>query len=387
MKEDNLRELVEKVTAGVATEEEVALFNAWYQSYQEEGKAWPESELMDKKKIEAAMLRSIEDRINSGSPHRRFIPKRQIAAAVVLLLVASGVVYWLGNGSSTLTDSQTLVINNDVAPGMETAVLTLGDGRQIVLDEAQMGVIANEGHTSVQKTSEGLIAYQAGQLSASLDAPLTYNTISTPKGGKYKVVLPDETEVWLNAMSSIRFPTRFTGSNREVEITGEVYFDVTRNSDQPFWVRSDHQTVKVLGTEFNVKAYTDEQYIHTTLVEGSVLVETDSDQVQILPGQQAIYHQEAKLAVESVDTEMVIAWKDGLFQFWNTGLEDIMRQLSRWYDVDVSYLNENKDISFTGFISRDVTISKVLQMLEETGNIKFGLDGRQVVVRIEQNDN
>lgn len=387
MKEDNLRELVEKVTAGVATEEEVALFNAWYQSYQEEGKAWPESELMDKKKIEAAMLRSIEDRINSGSPHRRFIPMRHIAAAVVLLLVASGVVYWLGNGSSTLTDSQTLVINNDVAPGMETAVLTLGDGRQIVLDEAQMGVIANEGHTSVQKTSEGLIAYQAGQLSASLDAPLTYNTISTPKGGKYKVVLPDETEVWLNAMSSIRFPTRFTGSNREVEITGEVYFDVTRNSDQPFWVRSDHQTVKVLGTEFNVKAYTDEQYIHTTLVEGSVLVETDSDQVQILPGQQAIYHQEAKLAVESVDTEMVIAWKDGLFQFWNTGLEDIMRQLSRWYDVDVSYLNENKDISFTGFISRDVTISKVLQMLEETGNIKFGLDGRQVVVRIEQNDN
>lgn len=387
MKEDNLRELVEKVTAGVATEEEVALFNAWYQSYQEEGKAWPESELMDKKKIEAAMLRSIEDRINSGSPHRRFIPMRHIAAAVVLLLVASGVVYWLENGSSTLTDSQTLVINNDVAPGMETAVLTLGDGRQIVLDEAQMGVIANEGHTSVQKTSEGLIAYQAGQLSASLDAPLTYNTISTPKGGKYKVVLPDETEVWLNAMSSIRFPTRFTGSNREVEITGEVYFDVTRNSDQPFWVRSDHQTVKVLGTEFNVKAYTDEQYIHTTLVEGSVLVETDSDQVQILPGQQAIYHQEAKLAVESVDTEMVIAWKDGLFQFWNTGLEDIMRQLSRWYDVDVSYLNENKDISFTGFISRDVTISKVLQMLEETGNIKFGLDGRQVVVRIEQNDN
>lgn len=387
MKKDNLIELAEKVAAGVATEDELAQFNAWYQSFQEDGDNWPESELKAKAKIEAAMLRTIEDRIQHRPENRPQLWFRQIAAAAVIMLIASGVVYWLGQSFGASEKDIPLVINNDVEPGMETAILTLGDGSQIILDEAESGLIALEGATAVEKTSEGLISYQADQNGNGKDAPVVYNTISTPRGGKYKVLLPDQTEVWLNALSSIRFPTRFEDDFREVEISGEVYFDVTRNLTQPFLVRSEGQTIKVLGTKFNVKAYKDDGFYQTTLIEGAVSVETDTEQLVIKPGQQAIYHPDQELVIESVDTSMVTAWRNGLFQFWDTELEDIMRQLSRWYDVEVMYLNDYKDISFTGFISRDVTISNVLQMLEATGNIKFGLTGREVVVRIEPGSN
>src|SRR5690606_2830329 len=198
----------------------------------------------------------------------------------------------------------------------------------------------------------------------------------------YSIVLPDQTEVWLNAMSSIRFPTRFDGSVREVEISGEVYFDVRHKKNQPFWVKTDKYNVKVLGTKFNVKAYDEEVYQPTTLIQGEVMVESGDKQVLMKPGQQVWYDNQGNLVKEEVDTNMVTAWKYDLFQFWNTDLEDIMRQLSRWYDVDVLYLNEPRDISFTGFISRDVTISNVLQMMEATGNIKFGLKGREVNVMV-----
>ena len=390
MSTQNLIELVEKITAGVATDAEIMRFNQWYQSFQEEGGTWPESELADKKKIEAALLQSIDFQINSRTlPHKTpLYDLRRMAAAVIVLLIVSGGIYWFAKGLQNSPSPPALVINNDVAPGMEKAVLTLGDGSRIILDEANTGLLAHEGYTAVSKTDDGLVTYLAtGEKEALQDQlPVVFNTISTPRGGKYKVILPDQTEVWLNAMSSIRFPTRFTGETREVEVTGEVYFDVTRDLDQPFWVRTENQTIKVLGTQFNVKAYADEESIRTTLVEGSVVVEMEAAILTIQPGQQVINHRLSEAVVKEADTEQVTAWKEGLFQFWNTDLEEIMRQLSRWYDVEVTYLNAKKNVSFTGFISRDVTIANVLHMLEETGNIKFGLEGRQVVVKTEINE-
>lgn len=395
MNQQIIIELVEKIAAGVATDAEIASFNQWYQTFQQEDQEWPFTDLGDKEKIETAILQSINQRINTfpGSGKSSFYTLRRIAAAVIVLILAAGGFYWYSSGLSNSAITTELVINNDVQPGEEKAVLTLGDGSRIILDEANTGLLASEGNTSVKKTGKGLITYQSGNTAADKDAPIksqtVYNTISTPRGGKYKVMLPDETEVWLNAMSSIRFPTQFTGKTREVEITGEVYFEVTRNEAQPFWVRTGDQVVKVLGTQFNVKAYSDEEAIRTTLVEGSVVVETAGDKVQIEPGEQVVNQFNADVVVETVDTEQAIAWKNGLFQFWDTDLKEIMRQLSRWYDVKITYLNEENNISFTGFISRDVTISNVLYMLEEAGDIKFGVDGNQVVVKtgIEKNKN
>lgn len=389
MSKKYILELVEKITAGVATDEEIIRFNQWYQSFQEAGSQWPESELGDKKRIESLLLRSIDQRINTGPVNKNttVFQLRRMAVAVLALILVGGGIYWYFVGQKYAGVPAELVISNDVEPGAEKAVLTLGDGSTIVLDEAHKGLIAREGDMAVQKTTDGSIVYLEGAHSTPEEGHVVFNTISTPRGGQYKVILPDQTTVWLNAASSIRFPTRFTGSSRPVEITGEVYFEVTHQDAQPFLVQSAGQTVKVLGTEFNVKAYGDEKVIRTTLVAGSIQVETASDQIKIEPGQQAVLHESTQLSVASVDTDQVTAWKNGIFQFWNTDLKEIMRQLSRWYDVEVVYLNERDDISFTGFISRDVTISNVLQMLEEAGNIKFGLEGREVMVRIgNEND-
>ena len=384
MNKHNLIELVEKITTGVATDEEINRFDQWYRSFQEDGTLWPESELGDKKQIESLLLRSIDQRINAGpvNKHTTVFQLRRIAVAAIALILVGGGIYWYFMGKNYTGMPAELVINNDVPPGNEKAVLTLGDGTTIILDEARKGLIASEGDMVVQKTDEGQITYLMNEEVDRIDAPVVYNTIRTPRGGQYKVVLPDQTEVWLNAMSSIRFPTRFTGAERSVEITGELYFDVTHDASRPFWVQVGDQTIQVLGTEFDVKAYADEEDIRTTLVAGSVRVVTASSQVRIEPGQQAILDQYARLSVTSVDIDQVTAWKNGIFQFWNTDLKESMRQLSRWYDVNVTYLNEQEGTSFTGFISRDVTISNVLQMLEEAGNIKFGLEGREVMVRI-----
>lgn len=384
MSKQDLLDLVHKITTGVATDEEIIRFNQWYKSFQKAGSHWPESELGDKKRIESMLIRSIDQRINNGPLKKdtTIFQLRRIAVAVIALILIGGGIYWYFMGQQYSGLPGELVISNDVEPGAEKAVLTLGDGSTIMLDEANKGLIAREGDMAVQKTADGSIIYLEGEHFNPEEGTVVFNTISTPRGGQFKVTLPDHTQVWLNAMSSIRFPTRFTGSSRSVEITGEVYFEVTHQDTQPFLVHSAGQTIKVLGTEFNVKAYEDEKVIRTTLVSGSVQVETANERIEIEPGQQAILGQDSKLSVTSVDIDQATAWKNGIFQFWNTELKEIMRQLSRWYDVEVVYLNERDDISFTGFISRDVSISNVLQMLQEAGNIEFGLEGREVVVRI-----
>ncbi len=382
-------ELAEKISTGVASDWEIAQYNRWYQTFQEDNEEWSTAELGDEGKIEDELLRrfNLMTDLPALELHNRssiyFL--RRIAAAVIILVLAAGSTYWYFSGMSQSRDFPELVIQNDVPPGGDKATLLLGDGSRIMLDEVNAGLLANEGNTIVNKSEEGLITYHTGQGANEARGnnlqKTTYNTISTPEGGKYRVILPDESEVWLNAMSSIRFPTRFNADKREVEITGEVYFDVTPNEHQPFWVRSRDQVVKVLGTQFNIHAYSDEEAILTTLVEGSVVVESENIETRIAPGQQTINHNNAVMEVKEVDTEQVIAWKNGLFQFWDTDLHEIMRQLSRWYGVKVNYLNDGEGSSFTGFISRDVTISNVLRMLEEAGNVQFGLEGNRVSVK------
>src|SRR5690625_174518 len=375
-------DLAEKISAGIATDRETELYLLWYDSFQHEDQGWLE-EMGDRDEIRNNILSRIRNEIGSQGRRRYLYSIRKISAAVLLLVFAAGVYLWISNEKKEKI-SEELVIKNDVLPGSDKAVLTLSDGARVILDGSLTGVIANEGEVSVENSEDGVLTY-SGENNLDFDEITTdkviNNTITTPQGGQYKVKLHDGTMVWLNSLSSIRFPTRFSEEAREVEITGEVYFEVAHRSKQPFKVYSGEQYVEVLGTEFNIQAYEDEPSIRTTLVDGSVNVVTENESALIDPGYQVVSFSNDVLEVKKVNAEMVVAWKNGLFQFWDTDLEEVMRQLARWYDIDVDYLTTTQGKSFTGFVSRDVTISNVLRMIEEAGGIKFGLEDKKVFVK------
>lgn len=277
---------------------------------------------------------------------------------------------------------------NDVTPGGNKAVLTLADGSTIILDSAQNGALAQQGNTKVLKLNNGQLAYNfAGHKQSA--ATVLYNKISTPKGGQYQVVLPDGSKVWLNASSSLRFPTAFVGNERSVEITGEAYFEVATlkisnkvPQKMPFIVKVDGVEVEVLGTHFNVMAYGDEGKIKTTLLEGSVNVKRGKANGILRPGQEAelSYNQSNdKLLIRNADLEETVAWKNGRFLFNNAEIRTIMRQIMRWYDVDVIYEGNVPERFFTANISRNTNLSELLKVFE-LSKIHFKIDGRKLIV-------
>jgi len=270
--------------------------------------------------------------------------------------------------------------NNDLAPGGNKAILTLSTGKQIVLTGARNGKLAQQGDADITKTADGQIVYGKGDESAA--AEVSYNTTSTPRGGQFQVVLADGTKVWLNAASSITYPTVFTGTDREVEITGEVYFEVAHNAAKPFRVKSNGQIVEVLGTHFNINAYKDEPVITTTLFEGSVKINKGTASALLKPGQQSLVteNNHAIKITDNVDLDQALAWKNGKFYFTNTDIEEVMRQVARWYDVDIEYEGKVPNIRLSGSCYRNLTASKALAILEYTG-INFKIEGRKIIVQ------
>jgi len=280
------------------------------------------------------------------------------------------------------TIAQKTTAKNDIAPGGNHALLTLSNGTTIVLDDAKNGKLVDQGNMKVVKLDSGMLAYYNNNKN---DQTTVYNTISTPRGGQYQVKLPDGTLVWLNSASSLKFPTTFAGAKREVELSGEAYFEVVKNKAMPFKVAivtpsGDGGEVTVLGTHFNINAYNDETSINTTLLEGSVKFTAGFVEKLLHPGQQSVFNTSSQtVKVQSVDVHQVIAWKDGFFEFDNTDLATIMRQLSRWYDVDISYQTINNKGLFGGGISRKLNLSEVLHLLETNG-VQFKIEDRKVIV-------
>lgn len=265
-----------------------------------------------------------------------------------------------------------------VAPGGNKAVLTLADGSQITLDSAGNGAIASQGNVQVLKTGSGQLAYSAG--SGNAGSEVIYNVLSTPRGGQYKVILPDGTEVWLNAASTLRFPTAFTGKERVVELNGEAYFEVAKNRQMPFSVKVKDMAVQVLGTHFNVMAYHDERSIQTTLLEGAVNIQHGGEQVRLAPGQQAQLGAGGKVTVNNdVDVEEVVAWKNGYFHFNRESLEGVMRQVSRWYDAEITYEGHGPPREFGGKISRNSSITEVLKILEYS-KVDYRIEGKKIII-------
>lgn len=348
----------------------------------------------DRRPADSAVRERLELRLQAilgtGMPA---VPVRQIpffrrhrwriaAAAAIILLLGAGAYKWSGRSPEApiaRANPSGGQLKNDVAPGGNKAVLTLANGSAIILDSAHAGMLAQQGNTTVIKQGNGRLAYNTTQ---EKPEEMLYNMLATPRGGQYQLVLPDGSKVWLNAASSIRFPTAFAGNERKVEVTGEAYFEVTKNAAMPFRVKTDNgAVVEVLGTHFNVNAYNDEPATRITLIEGSVKVSGKTGDTVIKPGQQArLTAQSSVLKVaDDADIEEVMAWKNGAFQFNGADIQAVMRQISRWYDVDVDYKG-NISLHFAGTMSRNVNISQVLEILEKAGGIKTVVAGRKITV-------
>jgi ferric-dicitrate binding protein FerR (iron transport regulator) len=298
------------------------------------------------------------------------------AAAAVLILCMATTAYLVFNGRKITHERLVRLADTHITPGGNKAILTLADGSVIALDEAANGALATDGSAHIEKLADGQISYHDG----AATGPTGFNTIATPRGGQYQVILPDGTKAWLNAASSLRYPTAFTGSERRIELTGEGYFEVAPNAAQPFYVTVNGMAVKVLGTHFNVSAYDDDDSMHTTLLEGAVEVEKGSGKQLLQPGQQAILKRNGTtITTRNVDTEAVVAWKNGVFTF-DSDLAAIMRQIARWYDVTVDFKGNVASKSFTANIPRYRHISEVLTMLEYTKAVQFSIEGRKVTV-------
>jgi transmembrane sensor len=308
---------------------------------------------------------------------RNLKPWYRYAAAAVLLLVGVTTVYLIKHSSNSTIAKR---YKNDVKPGFEQATLTLANGDVVNLGKSNSQPAIQEHGVSIKKAADGILLYSYKSTDGSSNADTTENIIRTPKGGQFQVVLSDGSHVWLNTNSSLIFPVKFNSGHRTVKLTGEAYFEVAKNAKSPFAVITANQQVKVLGTHFNINAYTDEPETRTTLLEGKVNVVTPSKSVIIKPGEQAVLAKN-NLQVKPADMEEIMAWKNGLFFYNQQSLEVIMRQVSRWYNVDVVFEDENiKGQLFSGALSRFKNISEILEVLETTGSVHFKIEGRRVTV-------
>lgn len=269
---------------------------------------------------------------------------------------------------------------NGIVPGTQKATLTISNGKVIVLTNAANGILASNGGSKIVKQRQGQIVYDT-KIANSVNYNVAYNTLTTPRGGEYQVILPDGTKVWLNAASSLTYPEQFTGNERRVKLTGEAYFEVAKNKDKPFYVMMNDVQVRVLGTHFNISAYGDDDAITTTLLEGSVQISKNNSVSLLKPGQQAVVGNSADaIVISDANIEDAMAWKNGLFIFNDDNITGIMKKISRWYDVDVNYAADLNDETFGGSYHRSKNINELLQYLEMIGKIHFKVQGRRITV-------
>lgn len=310
------------------------------------------------------------------STWRSYMVKMAAAAAVVIMLSVGFRIFKVKSPAKRLSYNVEKV---EIPPGANKAMLILSDGTKIDLQAAKSGNIAYQGGAVVNKQAEGKIDYQgAATAQPGTDA---LNTLAVPKGGQYELTLPDGTRVWLNAASSLTYPVAFTGKQRVVTLNGEAYFEVAGNPGKPFLVHVDgKQTVEVLGTHFDIKAYNDDPDIRTTLLEGSVKVSAKNGHTIIKPGQMAVNNLKAPLIVRNADLDAVMGWKNGLFVFNDERIEDVLRIVARWYDVEVEYQADVSQKKLRGVVSKYKSIRELLDNIAITSGIHYKIEGRRVIL-------
>jgi len=380
MTDEEYLDLYEKHQAGTATPAERARFEATLGAADLPDLPWQAAAHGDEAATQAAIFQRLRQ---SGVPapgRRRRTPWAALLAFVMLLVAGVGGYWgWQRRAAPAVARRPAPRPAAPVAlrPGRNQALLTLADGRTVLLDQAHLGLLARQGGSQVQKTADGQLRYAGG---AAGGARL-YNTVATPRGGQYQLTLPDGSQVWLNAASSLRFPVAFTEAERRVELTGEAYFEVAKDARHPFKVTARGAEVTVLGTHFDVQAYDDEPALAATLLEGAVQVRQGTQQALLRPGQQGRCWPQGQVQVREVDVQHAVAWKNGYFVFNDEPIEAIMRQVARWYDVDVQYQGVLTNKDFNGKISRYKDAADVLRVLALTGAVHFTTEGRRITVQ------
>ncbi len=374
-----LTRLTEKYIAGTASGEERLELESWYSEQLAKNNLEDETQIDEAEHVVVGekIWNNINQQIEGQeqTKPRSYFYRWAVAASIIAVL---GFGWYL---LSKITVNKN--VNNVAAvikPGGNKAFLTLANGTKIDLDQAVNGTIANQEGIKITKAADGQLVYTI--VEAKTGQQVTgYNTISTPAGGQYQVTLPDGTKVWLNALSSLKYPTAFTGKYRTVALTGEGYFEVAKNKNKPFKLQTAKQEISVLGTHFNVSAYADEPEIKTTLVEGGVAVKNFSPLATgvLKPGQQAIFHGTG-FEINKVDVEEYIAWKNGFFMFNNEGIKEAMQKLARWYDVEIEYVGNFDGIYFGGSFSKHNNLQETLKILESTDKFKFKIEGRRIKI-------
>jgi transmembrane sensor len=380
MTRDEYLRLFKKFLTGNATPEEIEEIMSYQDDFDYVGSVTSGDE-RDEQLRQKRILNGISASITKQKYLGRY-NANWIAAAVLVVVAAASLLFVKNKKVVTPGRNYAKNINyrHDVKPGANKALLTLENGRQIALNDVGVGTVLKQGNITVSKQTNGLLEYKITSNTGSTSA-MAYNTISTPVGGQYSVVLPDGSKVWLNAASSLKFPTAFTGTERKVELTGEGYFEIAKNKHMPFKVKFNQEEVEVLGTHFNIMAYPDEEITRTTLLEGSIKISKNNVKRILIPGQQAIYRLQTNgFNITTVNTDEAIAWKNGLFLFHNENIKSIMKKIARWYDVDVYYQGAFAGQEYGGRVSKSKNLSEILKNLELTGTIHFKIDGRRVTV-------
>jgi ferric-dicitrate binding protein FerR (iron transport regulator) len=367
-----IAELAKKLQENNFTQEEFQTFEDWYNEVDnvleigtDESREEMESRIYHEILVKAEIRSKPVRRIWYG-----------VAAASLLFFITFGIYFLLYKNEHF----QDVALHTEaILSGSNKAILTLSDGKELVLEGENQDYLTLADGKSVISKSDGKLRYDI-QAHGKVDANASlYNSVTTPLGGQYQLVLGDGTKVWLNSGSRIKFPTAFSPAQRLVEVEGEAYFEVSHHAKWPFKVISKKQTIEVYGTHFNVNAYGNENQMITTLFEGSVRVSTAYGSKMLTPGQQAVVDG-GNLSVAHADTEEAIAWKEGYFRFNNENIEPVMRKLARWYNVEVIFEGKISQEAFNGKISRSKNLDQALKMLEKTGAIHFKIEGRRVIV-------
>ncbi|WP_342327565.1 FecR domain-containing protein [Pedobacter sp. FW305-3-2-15-E-R2A2] len=401
MNREQVIELIRKYNEGSASKEEIRLVENWFVKQSELRQREPEDvDYLDVKRqmwlnIDQQIDRPVLERRLDIAPARRSRLRFRIVAAAAVFIIAITAVFFYSNYKDV---NGPQIVENDINPGKNKAVLTLANGQKISLTDALNGELAQQAGVTISKTANGQLIYQAAPNSSGKNTA-EYNTIEAPRGGQWQVILPDGSKVFLNASSSLKYPVSFATKERKVELKGEAYFEISHNKKSPFRVIAKGQTVEVLGTHFNIMSYDDEKTVKTTLLSGSVKVSSNGSNVAgvnavgikaaktaaefliLKPGEQSQVSPGNMKLIHDVDLEDVLAWKNGYFKF-NENLRSIMTKVSRWYDVEVVYETQpDPEFKFKGEISRDKNISELLNMLDYTGNVHFKIEGRRVIVK------
>lgn len=385
-KQQQPEELINKYLSGKATADEKAELESWYLIHAKNSKdSLPEPVYP---LVGQEMWSVIEEQLEPRQKQTRLWPRISVAAAIVL--IASGLYFY--NKNSTVRGPQQALSTKDIAPGKNIAMLTLANGKKILLSDSKTGVVIKGGAltyndgSAISEADNEQIDLGSQDFSPAVAVKMS---ASTPRGGQYQFTLADGTMVWLNADSKLEFPSDFkNGKERIVKLEGEAYFEVAKLNNStgrvPFIVETDKQIVEVLGTHFNINSYNDEAGEKTTLLEGSVRVSSagqDKNQAILKPNEQSLLIGTSPISVRKVDTEDAVAWKNGDFIFDNDDLESIMRKIARWYDVEVYYPEKpKKSLHFGGVVSRSKNISSVLKIMQSTGQVNFKMQDRRITV-------